>query len=171
LLAENNCRQKVSLESAFVESTCRCGAVSRAIVLHLLVAALQPTLEAVQHLLQEGSLPKSHSHLCFHMDESVSLQGPHFWTDSLKVVLRLAGGKVGSCVPQCLLPCVEKVIAGGKSVALLRDYEHATRARLLEGFGDDSFSLVSRCCAHRRPSRLFEISTCAAPLHVPIQPF
>ena len=69
--------------------------MQRAIVLHLLTAALRPTLHGMHALIAEGSSCGPQDHLCLQSSlHSVPASSPHFWTSSL--LIRRDGGATGS---------------------------------------------------------------------------
>jgi hypothetical protein len=101
---------------------CRRGAVTQAVLLHLLSVALAPTLQAFDHFVLEGHLPEPHDHVCIRFDASVHPHAPRFWATAAWVPT----AQGAECVPKCLEDVVAHVVAAGKSVALLRAHRQTS---------------------------------------------
>lgn len=105
----------------------------RAIMLHLLVSCMRPSIDAMHTMLREGFLIGPQGHLCMKMDANVSEFHPDFWTSSVTA----ATGSGESVVPACLQACVRDMAAGAKAVAILHAYGKGRREAALQSGGSD----------------------------------
>jgi hypothetical protein len=101
--------------------------VYKAAAFHLFLAALCPTLDAVEATLRYGAPSEPSAHLCFRFDASVGARDPHFWGSSARALRDGAH----SAVPVALEGSLGGVLAGGKAAALLRAHP-ATLALLAQ---------------------------------------